>query len=122
LDFMRRASLGRQKELNELEAKITNLAGKALNIGHSASLQKYFYEELGHKPYVNRKTGKPTLDEKALKRLAAKFPVASLILEHRGISKMKGTYFDMDIDPDGRLRSSMNPIGTWTGRLSSSKT
>lgn len=123
-DFKRKMSMLRQQELNELEAEIQKAVGRPINPASTQQLLEYFYEEKGYKVYKNRQTGRPTTDEKALKRLAGTqgSPVAALILKYRGKLKEKGTYYDMKLDPDGRLRSSMNPIGTWTTRLSSSKT
>lgn len=79
----------------------------------------YFYKTLKHKPYKS-KDGRTTCDEKALKRLANSYPEAALILKRRGLIKLNSTYLKAGLK-NGRLRSSMNPIGTWTLRLSSSR-
>ncbi len=69
------------------------------------------------------KNGRPTVDEVALTKIAAKgHDEARMILDIRGERKLCGTYLDMNLDPDGRMRCSYNPIGASTGRLSSSKT
>ena len=47
---------------------------------------------------------------------------ADVILDLRKERKMQGTYYEMKLDPDNRLRCSFNPVGTAQGRISSSKT
>lgn len=107
------------EEIKTIETEVQKIVGHPINIRSPLQLKKYFYEERGAKPIS--KNGKITTDEKALRRLASKgFAEASLMLRHRELSKLKGTYFDVKISDDSRLRSSYNPIGTSTGRLSSS--
>jgi len=73
------------------------------------------------RPYL--KEGRPTIDEDALKRLRKKgYEEAGLLLQLRHLMKIKGTYLDMQVDSDNRMRSSYNPVGTDQGRISSSKT
>lgn len=112
-----------EEELLVLKGQLQTKAGVDLNPNAPAQLRDYFYITLGLEPYRSRKTGKPTVDEKALKRLARRgFEEAQIILDYRRRAKLKGTYLDMRLDPDDRLRTSFNPVGTKTGRLSSSKT
>ena len=109
-------------EIQDLTKQFEELAGHPINLNSPAQLVKYFYYEKGHKPYLKRGTGKPSVDVDALKRLARKgIPEAEILLQLRKVSKMKSTYFDARLDEDGRLRCSFNPVGTTTGRLSSSK-
>ena len=86
--------------------------------------QEYFYGTLGYKAYTNRKTGKPTTDDKAMARLVSTHGVAEarIVQDIRGLEKLRGTYLEIEFDADQRLRCSWNPRGTVTGRLSSSKT
>jgi DNA polymerase I - 3''-5'' exonuclease and polymerase domains len=85
--------------------------------------QQYFYDTLGLPPYKNQMGG-ITTDDKAMSRIVRKAGVgakeAKLVQEIRALKKLKGTYIDVELDPDGRLRCAWNPRGTWTGRLSSS--
>ena len=87
--------------------------------------QKYFYEHLNIKPYRNPEGG-ITTDDRSMSRIFRKggkgAKEAKLVQEIRALLKLKGTYIDVDLDGDHRLRCSWNPRGTWTGRLSSSKT
>jgi len=108
-------------QVKKLEAELKELTGTDLNPRSPTQLKEYFYKTLKHKPYL--KDGKPTTDETAMKRLARKgVKEADLILEHRRLSKRLGVYLNhSNVDPDGRYRSSYNPVGAETGRLSSSK-
>lgn len=95
----------------------------ALNVNSPAQLIAYFYKEKALKPYVNA-IGTPTIDDKALTRIARRDGLveAKLLQDYRRLAKMIGTYLNMQFDADGRMRCSFNPRGTWTGRLSSSQT
>lgn len=111
------------EELEVLQEQLNESVGRVVNPDSPKQLQGLFYEELGFRPYINRKTGTPTTDEDALKRLSRKgAKPAEIILKMRSLSKMKGTYLDAKFDSDDRIRCSYNPVGTTSGRLSSSKT
>lgn len=109
------------ERMEELEEEIEDIAGHPINPNSPQQVKKYFYSELGLDPYT--KKGKPTTNEMAMKRLSRRgYREAEIVLEYRGLSKAKGSYYEISLDDDNRLRSSMNPVGTRTGRLSSSKT
>jgi len=114
------------KRLSELKDKLVEITGRVINPKSPTQLKQYFYGDepgdLGLDAYKNRSTGRPTTNETALKRLSRRgFEAAEVLLEYRGLSKMNDTYYNMSFHKDGRMRSSFNPIGTTTGRLSSSK-
>ena len=110
-------------EISRLTEELNKQVGRPINHGSPKQLVEYFYNEKGIKPYVNRKTHLPTTDEDALKRIARKgYEEASTILKLRHLSKMKGTYLEVTLDKDKRLRCSFNPVGSAQGRLSSSET
>lgn len=112
-----------RKQITSLESQLYELCGYELNHRSPKQLQDFFYIRKGFKPYISRKTGNITLDHIALKRLSAKgSKEASLILELRHLSKLHDTYLTVNLDNDGRLRCAFNPVGTISGRLSSSKT
>lgn len=105
-----------------------------INLNSPDQIKNYFYVNLGIKPYTKttKKTNGTrestiTVDEKALKRLAAgnqsRAPrkEAIILLEYRKLKKLSTTYYDMSIDRDSRIRSSFNPVGTRFSRLSSGK-
>lgn len=108
-------------KLKELEA----IADFPFSPTSPKQCQKYFYEHLNIKPYRNGQGG-ITTDDRAMSRIFRKggkgAKEAKLVQEIRTLLKLKGTYIDVDLDGDNRLRCSWNPRGTWTGRLSSSKT
>lgn len=111
------------QKLAELQTRLNAVAGAELNPNSPKQLQTYFYILKGENPYVSRKTGNPTVDDDALQRLARKgYEEAHIIQEMRSIRKLTGTYLDIELDSDDRMRCSYNPAGTTTGRLSSSKT
>lgn len=106
--------------------KIKEVMG-GINTGSVKQLKEYFYEKNQEgkvrvsKPYINRKTGQPRVDEDALKRIARKgLSEASLILEKRKAEKLKSTYLDVALSQDNRFKMSLNPVGTRQLRLSSS--
>jgi len=121
VDGLKKQASAAKLHLAELEKQINITAGYELNPRSPTQLKDYFYTKKKYPPYKDQ--GKVTTNEKALKRLSGKGDkVAQLVLEHRTLAKLEGTYFSMKLDDDGRLRSSINPVGARTGRLSSSKT
>jgi len=109
-----------QRIVEEKRAEFSKLCGREINTASTKQLMNYFYVEKGIKPYINRKTHRPTLDEIALHRLAARgIPEANLLLDIRELDKLISTYYKVRIGEDGRLRTSYNPAGTETGRSSS---
>lgn len=118
-----------EKVIEETAKKLNQVVGFSLNYNSPKQVGAYFYGQLGIKPYKDRKTGKSTCNEDALKRIAKgtatrkAYPEAKIILDLRGLAKRGSTYLDIGkVDRDGRYRSSYNPVGAKTGRLSSSKT
>ena len=109
--------------ISELQNELDKLCGAPINPNSTKQLQEYFYVKKKIKPYVSRSTGNISVDAMALKRLSKRgFPEAKVILDMRHLIKIKGTYFEMEMDNDNRIRCSFNPVGTENGRLSSSKT
>ncbi len=112
------------QSLQVIEAKekeFRKTAKREINWRSPAQLKGYFYGDLGFKPFT--KKGSVTTDDKALSRLAARgAPGADTVLQLRHEDKLRGTYYTMQLDDDGRLRCSYNPVGTAQGRISSSKT
>lgn len=120
VEGMKKASVDAANKIVELTAKLNKLCGFAINPASPKQLMDYFYTTKGLTPYF--KGGKPTVDLNALTRLARSGVEEAVILKQiRKLNKMKGTYFDMKVSSDGRIRSSMNPVGAETGRLSSSQ-
>jgi DNA polymerase-1 len=120
--------LGRQSQelgirLQELERQAYELAGEEFNLGSPLQLQKIFYDKLGYKVLSKTATGQPSTAEPVLQELAETYPLPKVILEHRGLSKLKSTYTDklpLDIHPvTKRIHSNFQQAVAATGRLSS---
>ncbi|WP_274520720.1 DNA polymerase I [Ectothiorhodospira variabilis] len=111
--------------MGEIEREAHEVAGGSFNLGSPKQIQEILFER--QKLPVVRKTpkGQPSTAEDVLEQLAADYPLPRLILEYRGLSKLKSTYTDKlpgRIDADtGRVHTSYHQAVTSTGRLSSSE-
>jgi DNA polymerase I-like protein with 3'-5' exonuclease and polymerase domains len=117
---------------DELQNKLNEKCGFALNVSSPMQCKKYFYDILNYAPQMKKtkdsKTGQRkesiSTDDKAMKRLIRKYnsEEAKLVTQIRKYRKLIGTYLEVQYDDDKRLRCSFNMAGTATGRLSSSET
>ena len=111
------------KRLAELEAQAHELAEEPFNLASTKQLQAILYEK--QKLPVLKKTpgGAPSTNEEVLAELALDYPLPKVILEYRGLAKLKTTYTDklpLMINPvSGRVHTSYHQAVTATGRLSS---
>lgn len=109
-------------EIEKLSQQIYQLAGREFNIGSPAQLGDIF-EELNFEVSKRTATGKISTDRNVLEELAEKYELPRLVIEHRELAKLKGTYVDAFpalINPtDGRIRTTLNQTIAATGRLSS---
>jgi len=120
---MKEESDAAEDEIKSLTAQLRGITGYDINPRSSKQVQSYFYGVKGEKAYVNRETGKPTADKDAIKRLSRKgYDEARIIQKITQLSYNKSHYLDVVLDSDNRLRCSFNPVGTESGRLSSSET
>ncbi|MGK2233168.1 MAG: DNA polymerase-1 [Colwellia sp.] len=109
--------------LAELEIEAHNLAGKSFNLSSPKQLQVILFDEL--KIPVIKKTpkGAPSTAEEVLQELALDYPLPKVILENRGLSKLKSTYTDklplLVSSKTNRVHTSYHQAVTATGRLSS---
>lgn len=112
-----------EREISDKMAALSDAADYPFNPTSSLACRKYFYEHKGLPAYKN-KSGGDTADDMALSRIFRKTGLieAKLVQEIRALRKLKGTYLEVELDADNRLRCSWNPRGTKFGRLSSSKT
>lgn len=112
-----------QAELSDREAELRKVAEWDFNPNSPKQCQQYFYGTKGINPYKNVRGG-TTTDDTAMSRILRRYNLreAKLVQEIRALRKLISTYLEVAFDPDGRLRCSYNPRGTWTGRLSSSET
>ncbi|AZZ94799.1 DNA polymerase I [Hahella sp. KA22] len=108
----------------ELEEEAYEKAGQKFNLGSPKQLQEIFYEKLGFDIIKKTPKGQPSTAEPVLQELAEKYELPRVILEYRGLSKLKSTYTDKlpeMINPrTGRVHTSYQQAVAATGRLSSS--
>jgi len=111
------------KRLLELEELAYEEAGKPFNLSSPKQLQTILYDELDLPILKKTPKGAPSTAEEVLQELALTYPLPKLIIEHRGLSKLKSTYTDklpkMVNEKTGRVHTSYQQAVTVTGRLSS---
>jgi DNA polymerase-1 len=111
------------KRLMELEQQAHMLADEPFNLSSPKQLQTILFEKQGIKPLKKTPGGAPSTSEEVLEELALDYPLAKVILEYRGLAKLKTTYTDklpLMINPKtGRVHTSYHQAITATGRLSS---
>lgn len=123
-NMLHRQSQELSERLMGLECEAHQLAGKSFNMNSPSQIQEILYTDL--KIPVLKKTpkGQPSTAESVLQELAAQHDLPALILEHRGLAKLKSTYTDKLpslINPrTGRIHTSYHQAVASTGRLSSS--
>ena len=112
------------QRLQALEEEAHNVAGEVFNLGSPKQLGEILFNKLGLPVLKKTPKGAPSTAEEVLQELALDFPLPKLLLEHRSLSKLKGTYTDKLpalINPvTGRVHTSYHQAVTATGRLSSS--
>ena len=122
-DFLREYSKVLTEELGDIEKQVYELAGSEFNIGSPKQIGEILFGRMGV-PYKGSKTktGQYKTDEATLAEVSGDFPIVHLILRHRSLSKLLGTYVDalpLLMNDDGRIHSSFNQTIAATGRLSS---
>lgn len=111
-------------KLIELEARAHQAADQPFNLNSPKQIQEILFEKL--KLPVKKKTpsGTPSTDEEVLQELALDYPLPKLLLEYRGMAKLKSTYTDklpkMVNRATGRVHTSYSQAVAVTGRLASS--
>ena len=127
LDTVSLAETSKQftNRMNEIEARIYELAGETFNIASPKQVGEILFEKLKIVEKAKKtKTGQYVTSEEVLQQLRNKHEIVADILEHRGLKKLIGTYIDALpklINPTtGHIHTSFNQTITATGRLSSS--
>ncbi len=109
--------------LEELEQKAYEIAEQEFNMNSPKQLQAILFEKMGLPIVKKTPSGTPSTNEEVLQELALDYPLPKLILEYRGLAKLKSTYTDKlpkMINPStGRVHTSYHQAVTATGRLSS---
>ncbi|MDA8521775.1 DNA polymerase I [Acidovorax sp. NCPPB 4044] len=107
----------------KLEQEAYDIAGQPFNLGSPKQLGEIFFDKLGLPVVKKTATGARSTDEEVLEKLAEDYPLPAKILEHRSLSKLKGTYTDklgQLADPrTGRVHTHYAQAVAVTGRLSS---
>jgi len=111
------------KRLMEIEAEAHREAGNPFNLDSPKQLQNILFEKMQLPVVRKTPTGQPSTAEDVLEELAESFALPKLILEHRGLSKLKSTYTDKLPEQinarTGRVHTSYHQAVAATGRLSS---
>ena len=113
-----------EQRIRELESEAFELAGREFNLGSPKQLGQILFDE--QKIPVIKKTpkGAPSTAEAVLEELALDYPLPKVIMQHRGLAKLKSTYTDklprLLNKTTGRVHTSYHQAVTATGRLSSS--
>jgi DNA polymerase-1 len=112
------------ERLAELETEAWDLAGQQFNLASPKQLGEILFEKLEIPVLKKTAKGAPSTKEEVLQELALDYPLPKVLLEHRGLAKLKSTYTDKlptMINPvSKRIHTSYHQAGTATGRLSSS--
>ena len=110
--------------LSELEEQAYVLAGQPFNLASTKQLQEILFDKLGLPVIQKTPKGAPSTNEEVLEELAFSHELPKVLVEHRGLSKLKSTYTDklpqMVNSQTGRVHTSYHQAVTATGRLSSS--
>lgn len=114
---------GLQTRIDEIQSRIYEQVGYEFNVNSPKQLGQALFEKLGLHTGKKTKSGYSTNAE-VLESLRYDHPAVEMILEYRGLTKLKSTYCDgllKVIGPDGRIHSSFNQTETRTGRISSTE-
>ena len=112
-----------EKRMQQLEQEAYVLAGEEFNLGSPKQLQTIFFEKLNIPVIKKTPKGQPSTAEPVLQELALDYPLPKVIMEYRGLSKLKSTYTDQlpeqVHESTNRVHTSYEQAVTATGRLSS---
>ena len=111
--------------LQQLETDAYEIAGQPFNLGSPKQLGEIFFDKLGMPVIKKTATGARSTDEEVLEKLAEDYPLPAKLLEHRSLSKLKGTYTDklaqLAHPRTGRVHTHYAQAVAVTGRLSSNE-
>ncbi|TCZ82602.1 DNA polymerase I [Lysobacter sp. N42] len=123
-DELRRQSADLARRMLELQQRATEVAGRGFNLDSPKQVCALLYDELGLPALVKTPSGGPSANEEALEAIADQHELPRLILDYRGLAKLRGTYTDKlpeMLNPrTQRLHTSFHQAGAATGRLASS--
>jgi DNA polymerase-1 len=120
---LRRQSADLSQRMLAAQQRAHEVAGRAFNLDSTKQLCQLLYEELKLPVLAKTPSGAPSVGEEALEAIADQHELPRLILEHRSLGKLRGTYLDklpeMVHPLTGRVHTCYNQAGAATGRLSS---
>ena len=120
---LRRQSADLGKRMLSLQQHATGLAGRTFNLDSPRQVCQLLFEELKLPALVKTPGGQPSANEEALEAIAELHELPRVILDYRGLAKLRSTYTDKlpeMVNPDtGRVHTSYHQAGAATGRLSS---
>jgi DNA polymerase I len=123
-DMLARQSLELANKISGIEQQAHDVAGQVFNLGSPKQIQTILYDQLQLPVLKKTPKGQPSTAESVLQDLAQDYPLPRLILDFRGMSKLKSTYTDklpQQVNvKTGRVHTSYHQAVTATGRLSSS--
>jgi DNA polymerase-1 len=110
------------KRLEELQQQAYELADQPFNLASPKQLGEILFEKLKLPVLKKTKKGAPSTAEEVLQELALDYPLPKVLMEYRGLAKLKSTYTDtlpLMVDSANRVHTSYQQAVTATGRLSS---
>jgi len=123
-DELRRQSADLSRRMLAAQQKATELAGRGFNLDSPKQLGALLFDELKLPALVKTPSGAPSTNEEALEAIADQHELPRIILEYRGLAKLRSTYTDKlpeMVNPGtGRVHTSYHQAGAATGRLASS--
>ncbi|MEM7195568.1 MAG: DNA polymerase I [Pseudomonadota bacterium] len=123
-NMLRSQSAELSAKLGSIESEAHDIAGESFNIASPKQIQEILFEKLELPVISKTSKGQPSTAENVLQELADEHELPRLILEHRGLAKLKSTYTDKLPDlvnpKSGRIHTSYHQAVAATGRLSSS--
>jgi DNA polymerase-1 len=109
----------------EMEKQAYELAGQPFNLNSPKQIGEIFFERLQLPVVKKTPSGTPSTDEEVLQKLAENYPLPKILLDYRGLSKLKSTYADKlpkMVDPNtGRVHTNYAQAVAVTGRLASNE-
>ncbi len=121
---LKRQSADLARRMHEAERRAVAIAGREFNLDSPKQLQALLFDELQLPAVLKTPTGQPSTNEEALEAIADQHELPRLILEYRGLAKLRSTYTEKlpeMVNPEtGRVHTSYHQAVAGTGRLSSS--
>jgi DNA polymerase-1 len=123
VDLLRKQSTELAKRMHEVESECHRVAGQPFNVDSPKQLQEVLFVKQGIPVTRKTPTGQPSTAEDVLEELADQYELPKLIMEYRGLTKLKSTYTDklpLQVNAKtGRIHTSYHQAVAATGRLSS---